>query len=136
MAHHVSVPGEARPDRPRSGWPADPGETLEGEHVRLEPLAAAHAPDLRPAGADPEVWRWIDPSVPERPGGFDRWLEDALAESAAGREVAFATIDRRAGRAVGSTRLLALRPHDRVLEIGWTWRARPGARASTSRPSS
>ncbi|HEX8103482.1 MAG TPA: GNAT family N-acetyltransferase, partial [Solirubrobacteraceae bacterium] len=106
-------------------WPAAPAATLEGDRVRLEPLAEAHRGDLEAAGGrDPEVWRWVDPGVPESPAAFAGWFDGALRESAAGREVAFATIDRRTGRAVGSTRLLALRPADRVVEIGWTWLGR------------
>lgn len=31
------------------------------------------------------------------------------------------TVDVASGRAIGSTRFLALRPEDRGLEIGWTW---------------
>jgi RimJ/RimL family protein N-acetyltransferase len=54
---------------------------------------------------------------------FHAWLEDALAASGAGVEGAFATIDAKTGKPVGSTRYLALRPEHRVLEIGWTWLA-------------
>ncbi|MGH3549913.1 MAG: GNAT family N-acetyltransferase [Pseudonocardiaceae bacterium] len=51
---------------------------------------------------------------------FGRWMEQALTESAAGRECAFAIIDRHSGTPIGSTRYLALRPEHRRLEIGWT----------------
>jgi len=47
----------------------------------------------------------------------------ALERTEAGVELAFATILRATGRAVGSTRYLALRPEHRSLEIGWTWLA-------------
>lgn len=48
-------------------------------------------------------------------------IREAEEETRAGREVAFAIVERSSGRAIGSTRFLDLqRPH-RALEIGWTW---------------
>lgn len=99
---------------------AHPGVVLEGERARLEPLRPEHEHDLREAAADPEVWRWLG----EYPGDerrFNAWMFAALDRSADGCEVAFATIDRAHGRAVGSSRLLAMSEQDRRLEIGWTW---------------
>ncbi len=108
-----------------SGWPAPLRPVLEGARVRLEPLDARHEADLRAAGgADPEVWRLVNPAVAEDPEGFAAWFATALEGSADGSEAAFAVVDRTTGRAVGSTRYLALRPADRVLEIGWTWLGR------------
>jgi RimJ/RimL family protein N-acetyltransferase len=48
-------------------------------------------------------------------------IRQALIETEAGREVAFALVSAASGSAVGSTRFLNIeRPH-RALEIGWTW---------------
>ena len=55
--------------------------------------------------------------------GLRAILEEARAGTARREEFAFATIDVRSGRPVGSTRYLALRPADRGLEIGSTWLA-------------
>jgi RimJ/RimL family protein N-acetyltransferase len=55
---------------------------------------------------------------------FHRWLGDALARRDEGLDVPFAVLDRRSGKAIGSTRYLTLRPEHRGLEIGWTWNAR------------
>lgn len=95
--------------------------TLEGEIVRLEPLAPAHAGELREASRDPRVWRWLPIVQPQTSEEWQAWLGAALDRTEAGLELAFATILRSTGRAVGSTRYLALRPEHRSLEIGWTW---------------
>jgi len=91
--------------------------------VRLEPLRPEHADELWEASRDPRVWRWLSIVQPRDRAGWDAWMDDALGRSAAGAELAFATIDAATGRAVGSTRFLALRPEHRSLEVGWTWLA-------------
>lgn len=51
------------------------------------------------------------------------FIDAALTAQAAGREQAFATVDRSSGRIVGSTRYLNIEPAHRRLEIGYTWLA-------------
>lgn len=51
------------------------------------------------------------------------FIDAALSAQAAGREQAFATVDRPSGRIVGSTRYLNIEPAHRRLEIGYTWLA-------------
>ena len=94
---------------------------LTGTVVRLEPLALRHADDLYEASRDPRVWRWLPILRPETRDDWDRWMTDALEQTASGREIAFATVLQSTGVAIGSTRYLALRPEHRSLEIGWTW---------------
>jgi RimJ/RimL family protein N-acetyltransferase len=95
-------------------------EQLEGDVVRLEPLAASHLDDLWAASRDPEVWRWLSITQPARREELRAWIDEAVA----GPDLAFATVLRESGAAVGSTRYLALRPEHRSVEIGWTWLAR------------
>jgi RimJ/RimL family protein N-acetyltransferase len=99
-------------------WSGDLAPTLRGRLVTVEPLRPEHEEILRPAAADPAVWRFMrdDASAPD---AFGRWIADALAAQAAGTEAPFAVL--RDGEGVGSTRYLALRPEHRVLEIGYTW---------------
>jgi N-acetyltransferase len=97
--------------------------TLEGRLVRLEPLGPQHADDLWEASRDPRVWRWLPIEQPQTREEWKAWLEGAVERTEAGLELAFATVLRAAGTAVGSTRYLALRPEHRSLEIGWTWLA-------------
>jgi RimJ/RimL family protein N-acetyltransferase len=101
-------------------WPAPLAGTLEGRHVRLEPLAELHRDALFAASRHPEIWRWMR-DYPSSRAAFDGWYDEALRASAAGEELAFASVDRATGVPVGSTRYLALRPDDLGLEIGWTW---------------
>jgi N-acetyltransferase len=93
---------------------------LEGEIVVLEPLEARHEEGLLAASQHPEIWRWLAP-VGESREYFSAWFAASLQESAAGREGVFATVDRRSGTPIGSTRYQSLREVHRGLEIGWTW---------------
>src|SRR5690349_17910177 len=93
---------------------------LEGEHIRLEPLEERHRDDLvAAAGEDAETFRYMGMSIPRH--GWEAWLGEALDGVAAGRYVAWATVDRASGRAVGSTRFGDISPADGRVEIGWTW---------------
>jgi len=92
---------------------------LEGSIVVLEPLSEEHAEELWAAAQAPDTWEWLAHlNLRER---FDLWMELTLAAAAEGREGPFTTRLRESGEAVGSTRYLAVRPADRVVEIGWTW---------------
>ena len=95
--------------------------TLEGQHVRLEPLAAAHAAALCDAGRDASIWQYLPRPPFLDVADTEAWIGAALAAAEAGSEVAFAIVDRATGRAVGSTRYLCIRREHRGLEIGWTW---------------
>ena len=93
---------------------------LEGRHVRLEPLRAEHQDDLVAAAAeDPDTFQFMGTNIAAH--GWDAWLQEALEGVAEGRYVAWATVDRQTGRAVGSTRFGDISPGDGRVEIGWTW---------------
>jgi N-acetyltransferase len=94
--------------------------------VVLEPLAEEHFPALAEAADDPEVWRWMSVDG-SRPEPFRRWFDESLAE-----RQAYATLDARSGRAVGSSRFLSLVPEHRRVEIGHTWLARSHWRAGAN----
>lgn len=95
--------------------------TLTGTHVIVAPLALAHAADLFAAGGDAETWLYMPRPALRSVEDAESMIRQALVETEAGREIAFAIVDRASGRAVGSTRFLDIqRPH-RALEIGWTW---------------
>jgi len=102
---------------------------LEGAHVRLEPLTRAHIPALVEVGLDPALWRWTTTRA-GTPDDMVRYVESALAEAEAGRAFPFATVDRREGKVVGSTRFAAVDRGNRRVEIGWTWLAAPWQRSA------
>jgi N-acetyltransferase len=106
--------------RPMMAPPTIGPVTLEGRHVRLEPLSPGHLEGLIQAGRDPRIWRWM-PLDGSTPAGMAGIVEAALAAAAAGTEVPFVTVEQASGRVVGSTRYLALAPAHLRLEIGWTW---------------
>ena len=94
--------------------------TLEGEHVRLEPMSLAHVPALTEVATDPSIWRWMLVDLRSE-DDVRAYVEAALAGAAAGSELPFVTVERATGRPVGSTRYLAIALDHRRLEIGWTW---------------
>jgi len=97
--------------------------TLEGRHVRLEPLAKAHLAGLAEVGLDEELWRWIPTAVRTREE-MAAYIETALQEQERGVSLPFAILEKATGRAIGSSRYGNIdRTHHRV-EIGWTWVAR------------
>lgn len=94
--------------------------TLQGRHVRLEPLSLAHVDALARAGADESIWKWS----PDRMRSADdmrAYIERALAAQEAGIALPFATIENSCGEPVGSTRFAAIERTHRRVEIGWTW---------------
>lgn len=102
-------------------WPPRP-TTLEGELLRLEPLAASHAEGLREAVTDGALDALWFTAVPDA-AAMQGWIDDALAQQAAGRALPFAVRRLRDGRLVGSTRYMNVEPVQRRLEIGTTWYA-------------
>jgi N-acetyltransferase len=95
--------------------------TLEGELVRLEPLAPEHEDGLWEASRDPRTWQWLSVEQPQTRDEMRAYLDAAYANLADGTEMPLVTVRREDDRVVGSTRYLALRPEHRSLEIGWTW---------------
>jgi RimJ/RimL family protein N-acetyltransferase len=96
--------------------------TLEGYGMRLEPLTAGHAADLREAAADGRLWELWFTAVPE-PDRVDAYIEAAHAGQAAGRMLPWAVRELATGTIVGSTRYHDIVPEIDRVEIGYTWYA-------------
>jgi N-acetyltransferase len=100
-------------------WDLKP--TLNGEIVRLEPLAAEHHDGLRAVAGPPEIWRYWSFNAGKSDAAFDEWFEGCIADAAGGGDSHFATILQSSGEPVGSTSFCDVYEEDRSLEIGWTW---------------
>lgn len=93
---------------------------LEGSLVVLEPLEERHREELWKAAQDPRIWEWLANLGADR-DFFDRWMALSLEATAEEREGVFAIRRSGDGAVVGSSRFMAVRRPDRVVEIGWTW---------------
>ena len=96
--------------------------TLEGIHVRLEPLSLDHHAALCAVGLAGDVFRWF-PEPVQTAEQMRQFIETALAGQRAGTVLPFATVDRKTGQPVGSTRFGNIDCTHRRVEIGWTWLA-------------
>jgi len=97
--------------------------TLAGKWLTLEPLEERHAPDLFATMQSEEVCRylsWPPPTALEETLTLIRQARELMAQR---QSIVFAQIWNATGRAIGSTRLLDVRPADRQVEIGSTFLA-------------
>jgi len=103
--------------------------TLEGTHVRMEPLdLARHWGGLLAIGLEPALWRWTIAAI-KTADDLRAYLDEALRDQAAGRALPFATIDRASGAVAGCTRFGNIDARHRRVEIGWTWVGVPWQRS-------
>ena len=94
--------------------------TLSSNGIILEPLTLAHATDLVEACQDGELWKINVTSVPEP----DKVIDYINVADAMPDRQAFAVIDERTGKAIGSTSFHDILPTIKRLEIGYTWYAK------------
>ena len=92
--------------------------TLDGRHVRLEPLEERHREPARPAAQHPEIFAVTASALGPL---YDPYIDNALKRSATGHDMAFVVWHKAQGRYVGMTRYLNIEPAHRKLEIGSTW---------------
>ena len=105
--------------------------TLEGAHVRLEPLSLDHLDGLCAVGLDEDLWRWTQANVGTR-DDMRRYIETALEWQRAGTALPFATVLRSEIRVIGCTRFANIEKSHRRAEIGWTFIARPWQRTAAN----
>jgi len=98
--------------------------TLTGTVLTLEPLDERHAPDLFAAMQDEEVCRYLAWPPPKALDETLALVRDARDLMARRQSIVWAQVWNATGRAIGSTRLLDVRPADRQVEIGFTFLAR------------
>lgn len=96
---------------------------LSGRHVTLEPLAHAHADELKAATRGGELWQLWYTHIPA-PEGVASYIEAALEARVHAGGMPFAVRHNDSGVVVGSTRYLNVDETHHRLEIGYTWYAR------------
>ncbi|WP_338844972.1 GNAT family protein [Massilia sp. W12] len=97
--------------------------TLEGEQVRLLPLAPQHAAGLAQASSDGRLWELWYTSVPH-PDRMAQEIDWRLNEHREQRMLPFALQRKDNGALCGMSTYLHLEPRHRRLEIGATWLAK------------
>ena len=111
--------------------------TLQGQHVRLEPLGPGHLDGLQAIIEGPRDTFGLTPVPRSRPE-LEAYLAAALEDQRRAVALPFASLDARTGRVVGTTRFGNIEfwpippgstvPHrppgvPYAVEIGWTWLA-------------
>jgi RimJ/RimL family protein N-acetyltransferase len=98
---------------------------LHGRLIRLEPMAAEHAPGfVSAAGRDDaveEIFRWLSVPEPRTVDDGRAQIAAALAARARGERFAYAQLDAVTGEFAGTTSLYEVSPASRSLAIGHTW---------------
>lgn len=95
--------------------------TLQGRHVRLEPISPHHAADLFRVGADETIWRYLSRPAFASLDDARQWVEWCMERNKLEERVQFAVVHQGEGCAIGSTGYLDIDRPNRALEIGMTW---------------
>jgi len=95
--------------------------TLEDDRVLLRPLTTTDEESLLPfALNEPETWQYSSLSA-AGVDGLSRYISDALAARATGKEYPFIVFDKQTGKHAGSTRFYDIQVHNHSLQLGYTW---------------
>jgi RimJ/RimL family protein N-acetyltransferase len=96
--------------------------TLEGSVVHLEPIRREHTDVFWDVAKDAldDIFQWIPYRMKTRQD-FQRVVEKAFDEQERGESVVFATVERKSGQVIGSTRFMNIDRVNRRVEIGSTW---------------
>jgi RimJ/RimL family protein N-acetyltransferase len=95
---------------------------LEGNSLRLEPLASHHLTQLAAAINDGELWK-IPVTLVPHPDNLPAFLADADLAFRSGSCLAFVIIDKASNTVVGSSRFSSINLVHKRLEIGFTFLA-------------
>jgi RimJ/RimL family protein N-acetyltransferase len=99
-------------------------QRITGEQLILEPLQASHCEGLFTAGQQADDWLYMPRPCFKSLADTRDWVDKALALAKQKAHITYTIIDRQSATIFGSTRLLAIRPEHRGLEIGYTWLGR------------
>lgn len=95
--------------------------TLVGNVVRLEPLAAHHGPELFDVlGHDDEAWRWMMVKTPHSEEEMSGIIDNYLTDKVLGHREPYAVVHINTARTIGMSSFMDISRHDKTLEIGST----------------
>jgi RimJ/RimL family protein N-acetyltransferase len=103
-------------DRRRTGVDFDLQPTLKGDLMELRPLRPQDFDALFAAASDPKIWEQHPESDRYQREVFQRFFDGALESRGA-----FAIVERKSGRIIGSSRYCNLDPTNHEVEVGWTF---------------
>jgi RimJ/RimL family protein N-acetyltransferase len=89
---------------------------LKGTLIELRPLTSTDFDGLFGAARDPLIWEQHPESDRYKRENFQRYFDGAIESRGA-----FAIIERKSGRIIGSSRYCNLNAAEREVEIGWTF---------------
>ncbi|HEY8930385.1 MAG TPA: GNAT family protein [Mucilaginibacter sp.] len=94
---------------------------LEDDRVLLRPLAASDYEHLLPyALNEPTTWVYSHRSA-KGEDGMRQYIDDAIANKAAGKEYPFIVFDKQTQSYAGSTRFYDILPSYQTVQLGYTW---------------
>ena len=104
---------------------------LEGELVRLEPLAREHLSGLCAAITDGELWKLHLTLVPH-PNNIEQFFDLAETSFRNGEGITYAILDKQTNRVAGSTRFMKASLAYKRVEIGYTFLGQSWQRTRTN----
>src|SRR5437879_5887360 len=90
--------------------------TLQGKLIEIRSLEPRDFEALYKAASDPLIWEQHPDSDRHKREVFQKFFDGAMESGGA-----FAVIERKSGRIIGSSRYCNLKPAEREVEIGWTF---------------
>jgi RimJ/RimL family protein N-acetyltransferase len=90
--------------------------TLKGTVIELRPLTREDFDALFTAASDPLIWEQHPESDRYTRSVFQRYFDGAIESKGA-----FAIVERKSGKLIGSSRYCNLNSAEREVEIGWTF---------------
>ena len=90
--------------------------SLTGNLIEIRPLTPQDFHALFQAASDPLIWEQHPENDRHQRAVFQRFFDGAIESKGA-----FAVIERKSGRIIGSSRYCNLNPAEREVEIGWTF---------------
>jgi len=94
--------------------------TLEGKHVRLEPMHLEHYERLAEIGLGQDVFRYFPIAIDTKEQMLG-YVQHSVAANDSGAMVVWVTVSRELDAPVGATSYLNIDRRNRKLEIGGTW---------------